>query len=71
MLVLMAGGTVVLHDHFDAGEWLATVARERITSATLPPAMLYQVLDHPDQASTEPARWVPSPSPAARWRRPG
>ncbi|MFM9370626.1 AMP-binding protein [Streptomyces sp. Da 82-17] len=46
--VIRVGGTVVLHDDFDAGEVLATVERERITHLFLLPPLLYQLLDHPD-----------------------
>jgi fatty-acyl-CoA synthase len=44
---LLAGGTMVLADGFDAGEVLATIKRERITGMTLTPPMLYEILDHP------------------------
>ncbi|MDI3421629.1 AMP-binding protein [Streptomyces luteolus] len=47
-VVIRAGGTVVLHDDFDAGEVLATIERERITRLFLLPPLLYQLLDHPD-----------------------
>ncbi|MEV4414368.1 AMP-binding protein [Catellatospora sp. NPDC049609] len=53
MITLLSGGLLVQHDAFDAGEFLATVQRERITVATLPPPMLYQVLDHPALADTD------------------
>ncbi|GAA1360283.1 AMP-binding protein [Catellatospora chokoriensis] len=53
LITLFSGGLLVQHDGFDAGRFLATVQRERITVATLPPPMLYQVLDHPDLASTD------------------
>lgn len=45
--VLLAGGLVVLHDGFDAGEVLRTVERERITDMWLLPPLLYEVLDDP------------------------
>ncbi len=45
MITLFAGGVVVQHKRFEPAEWLRTVQRERITVATLPPPMLYQVLD--------------------------
>jgi fatty-acyl-CoA synthase len=44
---LLAGATVVLMPDFDAGEALATIAREGITGAVLVPPMLYELLDHP------------------------
>lgn len=53
LITLFSGGLLVQHDGFDAGRFLATVQRERITVATLPPPMLCQVLDHPDLASTD------------------
>ncbi|GHJ47269.1 acyl-CoA synthetase [Catellatospora sp. TT07R-123] len=53
LITLFSGGVLVQHDGFDAGEFLATVQRERITVATLPPPMLYQVLDHPDLAAAD------------------
>jgi len=45
---LLAEGTAVLMDRFDAGRVIATIQREQITSVVLHPPMLYQVLDHPD-----------------------
>ncbi|MEV0455173.1 AMP-binding protein [Catellatospora methionotrophica] len=53
MITLLTGGVLVLHDRFTAEDFLATVEQERITSATLPPPMLYQVLDHPNLAKTD------------------
>lgn len=53
MITLCTGGLLVLRDRFDAQDFLSTVQRERITSATLPPPMLYQVLDHPALATTD------------------
>ncbi|MFB6631690.1 AMP-binding protein [Streptomyces sp. NPDC056362] len=50
---LASGGTVVLHYAFDPADILATIARERITNMMLLPPLLYQVLDHPDAASTD------------------
>lgn len=46
--MFLSGGSVVLHDDFDAGEVLATVERERITHLFLLPPLVYQLLDHPD-----------------------
>jgi acyl-CoA synthetase (AMP-forming)/AMP-acid ligase II len=37
---------------FEAGMWLSTVEKERVTSAFLVPTMMKQVLDHPNFAST-------------------
>ncbi len=53
MITLFSGGTLVQHDVFDAGKFLAALSRERITVATLPPPMLYRLLDHPALASTD------------------
>jgi fatty-acyl-CoA synthase len=50
---LLQGGTVVLHKSFDPGNWLATVAAERITLGLLVPTMIYAVLDHPALSSTD------------------
>lgn len=44
---LLAGGTMVLAEGFDAGEILATIEREEITALALTPPMLYEILDHP------------------------
>ena len=44
---LLAGGSVSLMRGFDAGAWLDTVARDRITLSLLVPTMIYAVLDHP------------------------
>ncbi|MDI3405068.1 AMP-binding protein [Streptomyces cavernicola] len=49
-VVIRAGGAVVLHDDFDAGEVLAAIERERITRLFLLPPLLYELLDHPDSA---------------------
>lgn len=53
MVTLFTGGVLVLHDRFVAEDFLATLEQERITSAILPPPMLYQVLDHPRLAKTD------------------
>ncbi|QNS02786.1 AMP-binding protein [Streptomyces xanthii] len=49
-IVIRSGGTVVLHDDFDAGEVLATIERERVTRLFLLPPLLYELLDHPEFA---------------------
>jgi len=46
-----AGGCVVLHERFDAGEVLRIVERERITVSLFAPTMIQSLLDHPDSAS--------------------
>ncbi|HZN75159.1 MAG TPA: AMP-binding protein [Micromonosporaceae bacterium] len=48
LTALLAEGTAVLMDRFDAGTVIATIQREQITSVVLHPPMLYQVLDHPE-----------------------
>jgi acyl-CoA synthetase (AMP-forming)/AMP-acid ligase II len=53
MITLFTGGLLVLHDRFHAEDFLATLEQERITSAILPPPMLYQVLDHPRLSKTD------------------
>ena len=51
---LLAGGaTVVLQEGFDAGAFLSTVERERITASWLLPPLLYRLLDHPDLDTTD------------------
>jgi len=53
MTSVWAGRKLVLLSQFDAGEWLAAVARERVTHAFVVPTMLKQILDHPTFASTD------------------
>jgi acyl-CoA synthetase (AMP-forming)/AMP-acid ligase II len=53
MTSLWAGRKLVLLSQFDAGEWLAAVARERVTHAFVVPTMLKQILDHPTFAATD------------------
>jgi fatty-acyl-CoA synthase len=43
---LCRGGTVVLHQSFDPGAWLTTVAEERINYAFAVPTMIHSLLDH-------------------------
>jgi len=50
---LHAGATVTLHARFDAGAWLADVARRRPTLSLMVPATLRAVLDHADFALTD------------------
>lgn len=47
MTSLFTGRRLVLMRQFDAGTWLETVARERVTHAFLVPTMVKQLLDHP------------------------
>ncbi|WP_411144005.1 class I adenylate-forming enzyme family protein [Streptomyces sp. x-80] len=52
-LALASGGTVVLHDGFEAGEVLRAVAQHRVTALTITPPQLYMLIDHPDTATTD------------------
>jgi acyl-CoA synthetase (AMP-forming)/AMP-acid ligase II len=53
LLSLYSGDTTVIQPRFDAGAWLALVARHRVASAFLVPTMLARILDHPDLATTD------------------
>jgi fatty-acyl-CoA synthase len=48
LMGLLAEGTVILHEGFSPAEVIATIQREEITNICLFPAMLYDLLDHPD-----------------------
>jgi acyl-CoA synthetase (AMP-forming)/AMP-acid ligase II len=50
---LFTGGVLFLENEWDAGRALATIERERITSTFVTPALLYQLLDHPDLDRTD------------------
>jgi fatty-acyl-CoA synthase len=52
-VVLAAGGVVVLHERFDAGEVLAAIENQRVTFIWLLPSLLHQLLDHPALESTD------------------
>ncbi|MEV0275168.1 AMP-binding protein [Streptomyces sp. NPDC050610] len=52
-ITLAGGGSVVLQRSFDAGQVLAAIERERITHIWLLPPLLYELLDHPDLATTD------------------
>ncbi|MGW5383647.1 AMP-binding protein [Nocardia sp. NPDC003963] len=51
--ILSLGGEIVIMPAPDLGEFLALVARHRITHAFLPPTAIYGLLDHPDLDRTE------------------
>ncbi|WP_369200073.1 class I adenylate-forming enzyme family protein [Streptomyces sp. PU-14G] len=51
--VLVAGGTVVLHDGFDAAAVLRAAGRYRITRMMLSAPQLYALKDHPDVDSAD------------------
>jgi acyl-CoA synthetase (AMP-forming)/AMP-acid ligase II len=50
---LLGGGTVVLHDSFDADDTLAAIEDERITDLFLVEPQLFELMDHPDLDSTD------------------
>ncbi|MFF1491526.1 class I adenylate-forming enzyme family protein [Streptomyces sp. NPDC058304] len=52
-VVLASGGSLVVHERFDAAEVLAALAAERITRVYLTVPQLYRLLDHPDAAGTD------------------
>ncbi|KWT59727.1 fatty acid--CoA ligase [Streptomyces albus subsp. albus] len=52
-MTLATGGSVVLQERFEPGAVLAAIARERITHIWLLPPLLYELLDHPDLATTD------------------
>src|SRR5258708_1144683 len=43
---LCAGRRTVVLDHFDAGNWLATVRAEQVTNALVVPTMLARIVEH-------------------------
>jgi acyl-CoA synthetase (AMP-forming)/AMP-acid ligase II len=43
---LFAGRRTVILDHFDAGDWLATVRSESVTNALVVPTMLARIVEH-------------------------
>jgi len=53
MTTLWTGRRLVLVPQFEAGQWLETVERERITHAFVVPTMLKHLLDHPDFERTD------------------
>ncbi|MES0874432.1 acyl-CoA synthetase [Sinimarinibacterium thermocellulolyticum] len=71
--LLHAGGRVVLQPHFDAGEYLRLVARERSTLMFLVPTMYQMLAEHADfaHADLSSVRWAicggaPCPEPLQR-----
>jgi fatty-acyl-CoA synthase len=74
--VIVIGGCVVIHEHFDAEEALRTIERERITSSLMVPTMLQRLLALPPETlfkyDTSSLRWIMSgaaPLPAEVARR--
>lgn len=52
-VVLASGGSLVVHERFDAAEVLAALAAERITRVYVTVPQVYRLLDHPDAARTD------------------
>ncbi|MFE6177093.1 fatty acid--CoA ligase family protein [Streptomyces sp. NPDC056464] len=70
-LALASGGTVVLHDGFEAGAVLRAVEQHRVSTLTITPPQLYMLIDHPDLATTDRSSirnitYVGSPAAPAR-----
>ncbi|MEU7153974.1 AMP-binding protein [Streptomyces sp. NPDC045470] len=68
---LLSGGTVVLHDGFDPGAVLETVAVERVNALVLTSPLMYQLLDHPalpvtDHSSLRCLGYGAAPTPLRR-----
>jgi acyl-CoA synthetase (AMP-forming)/AMP-acid ligase II len=57
-LTLFEGGTLFQMDEFTPAGFLSTIEHERISSAFLTPALLYEVLDHPSAADTDSLRYL-------------
>jgi long-chain acyl-CoA synthetase len=53
LVALARGSTTVVQTRFDAGEWLALVARHAVTTSFIVPTMLYRILEHPDFPTTD------------------
>jgi len=53
LVSLARGNTTVVQTRFDAGEWLALVARHRVSASFLVPTMLHRILEHPDFGTTD------------------
>lgn len=62
--VLVLGGCVVIHEHFDPEETLRTIERERITSSLMVPTMLQRMTALPPETfnkyDTGSLRWIMS-----------
>ncbi|HLN15395.1 MAG TPA: AMP-binding protein [Acidimicrobiales bacterium] len=53
LVALSRGDTNVVQHRFDAGEWLALVARHRVNTVFVVPTMLHRILEHPDFSRTD------------------
>ncbi|HSG89811.1 MAG TPA: long-chain fatty acid--CoA ligase [Pseudomonadales bacterium] len=72
--VTLAGGTHVMNARFEAGDFLATIARERVTITIIVPTMLNRLVQHPgledfDLSSLDLLCYGASPMPEALLRR--
>lgn len=68
--LLHVGGRVVMAENFEPGEFLATIAREKVTLLFLVPTMFQMLADHPafESADLSSVRWAisggaPCPEP--------
>lgn len=50
---VVVGGTLVFQEHFDPGEVLAAIAKERVTHWIHSPVTFHFVVNHPDFATTD------------------
>ncbi|MFK8843977.1 AMP-binding protein [Streptomyces sp. Ac-502] len=50
---VLSGGTLILHDRFDPGAVVETIAAERVNALVLTSPLLYQLLDHPALTVTD------------------
>lgn len=50
---LMLGGTLVIRPHFDAGDALRAIAKERITHTSMVPVQFQRMIEHEDLAATD------------------
>ena len=51
--IMARGGRIVIMHHPDIGEFLALIARYRVTHTFLPPTVIYMLLDHPKLDSAD------------------
>ncbi|HEX4092331.1 MAG TPA: AMP-binding protein [Trebonia sp.] len=51
--IMALGGEIVIMAHADLPEFLALIARHRVTHTYLPPTVIYSLLDHPALASAD------------------
>jgi novobiocin biosynthesis protein NovH len=51
--IILTGGSLLLHEQFDAGEILRAIERYRLTGGFIGVPHLYALLDHPDLGTTD------------------